>query len=440
MEKALEIANRLGVESFKASNGWLTRWKQRHNIKQRTVSGESGDVSSETVESWLERVPSVIEGYEARNIWNTDETGCFWRALPDKGLGTAKQECKGGKKSKHRITVTFFVNALGESESPPVVIWKSENPRCFKGVKKSCLPTWYYNQKKSWMTGEIMGDILGKLSRKLVREGRSVLLFMDNAGCHPPEITEGYSNIKVMFLPANTTSKLQPLDLGIIKTFKTYYRKLFIRYVLTKIDTCSTATEVVKSITILQAIRWVAEAWKSVDTITIKKCFRKAGILDKDFHVVQQRVLEEDPFRDLHPQLQDEEVDSDLLDLMARVQDDHCSLDTYLCEDDLPTCFDMDNPYWEDDFFADLEETPEQGTNDDSDVEDGDIDELSPLPLKIRSYREALGALEDVRAFFESKGHTSEATQVMAFADNITDLSCQCNSRQLLLSECFNNY
>ena len=75
MEKALEIANRLGVESFKASNGWLTRWKQRHNIKQRTVSGESGDVSSETVESWLERVPSVIEGYEARNIWNTDETG-----------------------------------------------------------------------------------------------------------------------------------------------------------------------------------------------------------------------------------------------------------------------------------------------------------------------------------------------------------------------------
>ena len=40
-----------------------------------------------------------------------------------------------------------------------------------------------------------------------------------------------------------------------------------------------------------------------------------------------------------------------------------------------------------------------------------------------------MGALEDVRAFFESKGHTSEATQVMAFADNITYLSCQCNSR-----------
>ena len=70
------------------------------------------------MESWLERVPSMVEGYEARDIWNAYETGYFWRALPDRGLGKAKQECKGRKKSKHRITVTFFVNGLGESESP----------------------------------------------------------------------------------------------------------------------------------------------------------------------------------------------------------------------------------------------------------------------------------------------------------------------------------
>ena len=181
---------------------------------------------------------------------------------------------------------------------------------------------------------------------------------MDNAGCHPPEIAEGYSNIKVMFLPANTTSKLQPLDLGIINTFKINYRKLFIRYVLTKIDTCSTATEVVNSITILHAIRWVAEAWKSVQALTIKKCFRKAGILDKDFCVVKEKVLEEDPFRDLDPQVEEEEEDTDLLELMVHVNgDDHCSLDTYFNEEYLPTCFDMDNPSWEDEFFTDLGES-----------------------------------------------------------------------------------
>ena len=35
----------------------------------------------------------------------------------DKRLGEKKLECKGGKKSKHRVTIALFVNAAGESES-----------------------------------------------------------------------------------------------------------------------------------------------------------------------------------------------------------------------------------------------------------------------------------------------------------------------------------
>ena len=52
-----------------------------------------------------------------------------------------KEECKGGKKSKQRVTIAFFVNAMGQSEYLPVVIiWKSKNPHCFKGVRKESLP------------------------------------------------------------------------------------------------------------------------------------------------------------------------------------------------------------------------------------------------------------------------------------------------------------
>ena len=65
-----------------------------------------------------------------------------------------------------------------------------------------------------------------------------IVLLLDNAGCHPHDIEGKYSNIKVIWLPANTTSKLQPLDLGIIQNFKTYYRKLLLKYVLSKIDEC----------------------------------------------------------------------------------------------------------------------------------------------------------------------------------------------------------
>ena len=96
------------------------------------VSGESGDVSGATVDSWKERLPDILQGYSAEDIWNLDETGCFWRALPDKGFNQRVKARKGGKQSKQRITVTFILNAVGASEAKPIVIWKSDKPRCFK--------------------------------------------------------------------------------------------------------------------------------------------------------------------------------------------------------------------------------------------------------------------------------------------------------------------
>ena len=229
--QAKMIGQSLGISEFKASNGWLEKWKLRHNIRKETVCGESAEVRGDTVQSWKERITEIIEGYSAENIWNIDETGCFWRALPEKGLGQRGKSCKDGKKSKQRLTIAFFVNAAGSKEGmKPIVIWKSQNPQCFKGINHSQLPIKYYSQTKSWMTAELLYDILHQLNRKLQVSDRFILLLMDNAGCHPPDISGKYSNIKVVFLPPNTTSVLQPLDLGIIKSFKVYYRKLCIIY------------------------------------------------------------------------------------------------------------------------------------------------------------------------------------------------------------------
>jgi len=46
-------------------------------------------------------------------------------------------------------------------------------------------------------------------------------VLLDNAGCHPPELLQDkFWNIIIIFLPVNKTSKLQALDLGVIKNFK----------------------------------------------------------------------------------------------------------------------------------------------------------------------------------------------------------------------------
>ena len=119
--------------------------------------GESGDVQEETVVSWKERLPELLRGYKKEDIYNLDETGCFWRALPDRGFGEKGKKCKG------RIMVVLITNAVGDKEKA-VVIGKSENPRCFRGVDKPSLPVQYVSQKKAWMTGEIRNQSLASLS------------------------------------------------------------------------------------------------------------------------------------------------------------------------------------------------------------------------------------------------------------------------------------
>ena len=121
------------------------------------------------------------------------------------------------------------------------------------------------------MTGEILVNYLTSFNQKMRIEKRSILLLLDNAGCHPPEMVQDkFSNIKILFLLPNTTSKLQPLDLGIIANFKVHYKRLFLQHVLARIDEAKNATKVTNSINVLTAIRLVALGWREVKVSTIK--------------------------------------------------------------------------------------------------------------------------------------------------------------------------
>ena len=67
-----------------------------------------------------------------------------------------------------------------------------------------------------------------------------------------------------MFLPENTTSRLQSLDVGIIRAFKLKYRKLRIRYVISRVDADKRASDIINEISILKVINWVKSAWREV--------------------------------------------------------------------------------------------------------------------------------------------------------------------------------
>jgi hypothetical protein len=81
------------------------------------ISGKSGNVDLERVEQWKSSLKTLLIGYDLKNVFNMDETGFFFRVLPDSILSHVKQSCKGGKQGKDRITMVLTCSALGEKLS-----------------------------------------------------------------------------------------------------------------------------------------------------------------------------------------------------------------------------------------------------------------------------------------------------------------------------------
>ena len=79
---------------------------------------------------------SILARYNSRDVFNVDETGLFWRLLPDKTLAFKHEKCHGGKKSKERITAMVCTNMDGSEKWPLLVIGKFKNPRCFKRIRQ----------------------------------------------------------------------------------------------------------------------------------------------------------------------------------------------------------------------------------------------------------------------------------------------------------------
>jgi hypothetical protein len=103
------------------------------------------------------------------------------------------------------------------------VIGKSENPRCLKNVKST--PVRYSKNKKSWIICDLFEAELRHWDWEMRLQKKNLLL-VDNCSAHP--VLENLENIHFMYLPANTTSVLQPMDQGVIRSLKCHFRRLIL--------------------------------------------------------------------------------------------------------------------------------------------------------------------------------------------------------------------
>ena len=134
------------------------------------------------------------------------------------------------------------------------------------------------------MTSDIFKDYLQKWNQKLAHQNCHILLIVDNCRVHPHlDLT----NISLKFLSPNTTAKLQPCDQGIIQSLKVHYKYKLVQKLLVAMD----SQEHLK-ISVLDAMKWLKQAWSEVSEATIRNCFKLCSF--------KEDATEDPPSQDPH--------------------------------------------------------------------------------------------------------------------------------------------
>ncbi|CAB5355892.1 unnamed protein product [Rhizophagus irregularis] len=239
IEKAKMIANGLGIpqDALQFSSGWLHKFKDRNGIRRRKLEGEASSADEAAIANALPSLKELCSNYPPERIYNMDETGLFYRLEPDRTLATKR--LSGRKVNKERLSIALCANADGSHKLKPLIIGKFEKPRCFKNINIQNMPMTYRNNAKAWMITTLFQEWIKEFDRQI------------------SGLTLRYTDVH--FLPPNTTSKIQPMDAGIIMSFKQYYHHFHVRWMLRYVEAGGRAEDL--RMDVLQAIRYIIQAW-----------------------------------------------------------------------------------------------------------------------------------------------------------------------------------
>ncbi len=108
------------------------------------------------------------------------------------------------------------------------------------------------------------------------------LLILDKCSSHlkTSVVEKIKSAIFFEFIPAGCTSLAQPLDIMVNEPFKDRLSDLFEKWIneVGRKDDNKTKKGYLKTLSSLTILRWIKEAWESIDTEIIIRSFKLAGL------------------------------------------------------------------------------------------------------------------------------------------------------------------
>ena len=110
------------------------------------------------------------------------------------------------------------------------------------------------------------------MDTKFTKEKKKVVLIIDNCPAH--QMIDNLKPIELILLPPNTTCKFQPMDQGVIRFLKGYYKTLALQRLIVAIN----KGKDLPVSSFLDAMKMPDLAWQKVKTSAIVNCFAKVGI------------------------------------------------------------------------------------------------------------------------------------------------------------------
>ncbi|KAG6948220.1 hypothetical protein JG687_00015618 [Phytophthora cactorum] len=215
------------------------------------------------------------------------------------------------------MTLALTTNADGTDSLPVLFIGRAKKPRCFGKKTAAQLGYLYKKSAKAWMNTKIFQEWLLQLDKEMWAAQRHILLLVDNVSSHSLGNLV-LTNVKLQSFPPNTTTYLQPLDAGIIASFKAPFRSMQIDRAIDRFETGENVQgSSVCKIDQLKAMQWSSLLWDSTGACTVSHCCQKTGLalpirgLHEDRHAENRAAAGSSK--------EEADTDDDMLDLTLKV-------------------------------------------------------------------------------------------------------------------------
>ncbi|KAF4093698.1 hypothetical protein AMELA_G00004910 [Ameiurus melas] len=287
--KATAVARDMKITDFRGGPSWCFRFMKRRNLSIRTrptISQRLPKDYEEKLAIFRTYCKNKITEKKIRpeHITTMDEVPLTFdipvnRTVQKTGTSTVSIRTTGNEKSS--FTVVLGCQANGQ-KLPPMVIFKRKTlPR-----EKFPAGVIIKANPKGWMDEEKMSEWLREVYVRRP-DGFShkspSLLICDSIRAHLTDTVKTQvkqTNSELAIIPGGLTKELQPLDIGVTRSFKVKLRAAWEHW-MTEGEHTFTKTGKQRWASYATICQWIVDAWAKVSVSSIVRAFMKGGIITK---------------------------------------------------------------------------------------------------------------------------------------------------------------